>query len=162
MALALIAVPPLRRPLVSWSVPTGVPPGWTNGNRSRRAWWSVPPPKKTFLISGNVRLAERPVEAQFLVVGLLDLDKFGLDFDLRGDIAGWPLRDNRIDQIQLILRIPHDEPAGARQIDCRCGAIELDAIGDQPVLGGFLRCDAAAALRRISRGAALSRPSLAR
>ena len=146
-------MPPLRSPLVSWSAPPGCRRAGRTGTESEGVFGRASS-EENVLVSWNVGLPKRPVEAQFLIVRLLDFDEFGLDFDLRGDIDVAAAGNNRIDQIQLILRIPHDEPTGARQINRRCGSIELNTIRDQPVFGRFLHCNAAAAFRRITRRAA--------
>src|SRR5205823_4465700 len=62
----------------------------------------------------DVELPKQPVGAQLFQVRLVDLDELRFDLDLFGP-GNIRLLHNRIDQLQIIRRVPNNEAAALRQ-----------------------------------------------
>ena len=85
---------------------------------------------------GNIKLPEQPVETELLQIVLGDLDEFRFDLDLlrSGDVG---LLDEGIDQLEVVLRIAHDQPAALRKEVCTRARREWHALAFQEFPGAF-------------------------
>ena len=86
--------------------------------------------------TANVKLPEKPIEAELLKIILRDLDEFGLDlYLLRSRDAR--LLDQRIHQFEIILSVAHDEPAALRQEVRARPRRKLNALRLEKIFRGF-------------------------
>ena len=81
----------------------------------------------------DVRLAEHPVEAQFLEVVLRDFDEFRLNLDLLRTAFGLADFDDFFDEVEVVLGVLDDERAARLAVHRHRAWREGDAIRDEPV-----------------------------
>ena len=78
-----------------------------------------------------------------------DLDELRFDLDLHHTVARLAGGDDRLDEVELLLRVADDELGARWNVDGRGLRAEGHAVRNQPIFGGLSTGDAASTLRRI-------------
>ncbi len=90
-----------------------------------------------FLVfSCDIERPEQPIESELLEIILGDLHKLRFDFHLfrSRDIR---LFNERVDQVEIVGRVTHDEPAGLRQEIRTCSRREGNPLDLKKIFRGF-------------------------
>ena len=87
-------------------------------------------------LAAHLERTKQPVETEFLQIGLSNLDKLRFDLDLLRNRKIQLLND-RIDKVQIVLRVTNDQPAALWKEGCACARRECHPLSFQELFCAF-------------------------